>query len=118
MIKTKSFGVSAGVGISYFASLRARLLRSSTERYSVVEKETREVVRRGLHTVVIAFDENRILKKGLRGERRVNVCLAKVEGLTCIEGTFLASFKYTAVHPLGFTRTYEEKVTTTFTITL
>ena len=116
--RTKSLRVSGGIGISYFASLHAHFSRSSTERYSIVERESQEVVRRGLHTVELTFNENRKLKNGLKGERRVGIRLEKVEGLTCIQGTFLGSFRYTAVHPLGFTRAYEEKVSTTFTITL
>ena len=83
-----------------------------------MEKESQEVVRRGLHTVELTFNENRKLKKGLKGERRVSIRLDKIEGLTCIQGTFLGGFRYTAVHRLGFTRVYEERVTTTFTITL
>ena len=116
--KTKSLRVTGGVGISYFASLRAHFSRSSTERYSVIERETQDVVRRGRNTLELIFNENRKLKNGLNGERRVSIRVENIEGLSCIRGTFDASFRYTAAHPLGFVKSYLENVTTTFTIAL
>ena len=116
--KTKSLRVTGGVGISYFASLRAHFSRNSTERYSVIERETQDVVRRGRNTLELIFNENRKLKNGLNGERRVSIRVENIEGVSCIRGTFDASFRYTAAHPLGFVKSYLENVTTTFTIAL
>lgn len=118
MTKTKSFKAAGAAGISHFASLRARLSCTSTEKYSVVEKEKEEGVRRGPRGVELMFKENKMLKKGLSGEKRISIRVDKVEGVSCIQGTFKGMFGYLAVGPLGFTRFRKEEVATTFTITL
>ena len=64
------------------------------------------------------FEENKKLEKGLQGERRVTIRLDKVEGVSQIQGTFNATYRYVVAYPLGFTKLYKERITTTFDITL
>lgn len=116
--KTKSSGMTVMAGVSYFASLRARLSHSSTERWSVIEKETQEAITRGCHEVELKFVENSQLKKGLNGVRRVSVQMDNVHGVSCIQGTFAAVFRYSVVHPFGLTTSHSEQATTSLTLTL
>ena len=115
---TKSARASIEAGISYLASLRARLSLASTKRYSVVEKETREVMNWGDDEVKLGFNENGELKRGLKGERRVRIRMENVEGVSRIDATFRASFKSTAVHSFGFSSSHLDHFDATFTLIL
>ena len=116
--RTKSSGLTISAGLSYFASLRARFSRSSTKIWSVFEKETRNAAIKGANEVEIGFKENLLLKTGLNGNRRVLIQMENIDGVSCMQGTFVGSFRYTSINCLGFTSMYETEVTATFDIVL
>ena len=115
---TKSAKASIGAGMSYLASLRARLSLASTKRYSVLEKETREVMNWGDGEIKLGFSENGGLKRGLKGERRVRIHMESVEGVSRIDATFGALFRSTAARSFGFSSSHLDRFNATFTLIL
>ena len=116
--KTKSSRVSASVGVSYFASLRGTLSRNATQQWSVIERETQKAATRGDKTVYLAFKENKVLKTGLDGHRRVVIRIDNIDGMSCMQGTFVGTFGYTSINALGLMGSYKEVVPATFDIIL
>ena len=104
--------------MSYFASLRGTLSRGSTQRWSVIEKETQKATNRGPRTVFLGFRENRVLKTGLDGQRRVVVRIDNIDGVSCMQGTFVGTFGYTSINALGFMGSYKDEVLATFDLLL
>lgn len=115
---TKSCGAMLQASLSYFASLRARATYTSTKKYSVTEKETREGGIQGLHGVDLRFHENRELKRGLNGDMNVSVQIDGVEGLTVIHCILSASLRYTLAHTFGFMTSHLERVQASFMLVL
>ena len=115
---TRSHRVTGEATISYFASLCAKLARTSAHRYRITEREIRAGSTRGLHAVNLRFHENNVLRKGLNGERRVSIRMDNVEGVTSICCTLTARVKYTAVRTFGLITSHLENIDTTFTLAL
>ena len=115
---TRSHRVTGEATISYFASLCAKLARTSAHRYRITEREIRAGSTRGLHAVNLRFHENNVLRKGLNGERRVSIRMDDVEGVTSICCTLTARVKYTAVRTFGLITSHLENIDTTFTLAL
>ena len=111
---TKSRRIMRQVGISYFASLQARLTCTSTKKYSVTKKEMWEAGIWELHAVDLWFHENWKLKRGLNGDMGVSVQVDEVRVTISIHCIFSARLKYTLAHPFGFTTSHLEKVDTLF----
>lgn len=117
VVHKKSREVSGEGAISYIALAGAKYSRTSTKKYCVTEKETREVIT-GQDGIDLRFHENRILMKGLNGNRDVTVRVEDVNGASSIPCTFTACLKYTAVHALGLTTSHLLHIDTTFTLLL
>ena len=73
---------------------------------------------RGSKTVCLGFKENKILKTGLDGHRRVVIRIDNIEGVSCMQGTFVGTFGYTSINALGFMGSYKDEVLATFDLLL
>ena len=118
VLLTTSCRITAEAAVSYVASLRAKLTRSTTQRYRVTEKEKREGSKQGLHGVNLRFHENVVLRKGLDGERRIAICVEDLEGSTCIRCICTTRLRYTVVHTFGVTTSHSKIVDTVFELKL
>ena len=115
---TKSRSIVGQAGISYFASLRAGLTCTSTKKYSVTVKQTRQSGIRGSHGIDLWFHENRELKRGLNGDMGISVQIDEVQAAPSIRCVFSAKLEYTVTHIFGFTTSHLESIDTVFTLIL